>query len=362
LKKSGRNSSWNFRVHLIPLLLFPLLVSAQSHPSANSSTNGKSFSEGSAALQRGDFVAAQASFEAAVRQNPRDAQARNALGFVLLSQNYAAKAIPQFEAAVRLKPSFVNAHVNLSTALLRTHDLQGAIREANAAIRLAPNEPDAHLALARALEASSNINDSIASIRRALALAPSRADLHDDLGSMLVRQNDFLSATSEFQEALRLNPRLATTHFHLGVLQFEKKDFESAENHLTQATLTLAELAANLAIFRTPSPHSRPLSSSSLRSLKFWIYLVKRCNALEIPPMLPLLFANCSGYSHKTPRRKITWVSRCFSWATAMAPLSLFARRSKSAPPTSATRPISARHIYKKQIMQQRRLNFGKRS
>src|SRR5258708_24838348 len=95
---------------LLAFLLFPVFLAAQSQPEATASAAGQRYSEGAAAFQRGDLVAARKSFSAAVRLNPRDAPARNAFGFVLLSQNDAASAVPQFRAAIRLQPSFLNAH------------------------------------------------------------------------------------------------------------------------------------------------------------------------------------------------------------------------------------------------------------
>src|SRR5258708_13252732 len=142
---------------LLALLLFPVFLAAQSQPEATASAAGQRYSEGAAAFQRGDLVVARKSFAAAVRLNPRDARARNALGLVLLSQNDAASAIAQFQAAIRLQPSFVIAHTNLSRALLQTRDLPGATREAVAAVRLAPNDPHAHLALAPPQQPSPNL-------------------------------------------------------------------------------------------------------------------------------------------------------------------------------------------------------------
>ena len=88
------NSSITCRqlLQLILLLLFSFRLSAQtSSPEptspADRSYAQKSYAEGAAALQRGDLESARASFTAAVRQDPRNAQARNALGLVVLAQD-----------------------------------------------------------------------------------------------------------------------------------------------------------------------------------------------------------------------------------------------------------------------------------
>src|SRR5262249_16674366 len=143
LRHGGINFSWKSLSCLILLPLFPAVLCAQTPPAETPSANQKSYSDPAAALHRGDLAAARQSFEAAVRQNPRDPEARNGLGMVMLAQNDPRAAIPQFQAALRLKPSFDIAYINLSTALLRTGDLEGASREANSAVRVAPHQPDA---------------------------------------------------------------------------------------------------------------------------------------------------------------------------------------------------------------------------
>ncbi len=79
-------------LRLLALLFFPLLLSAQQAPSSASPLeNSKAFSEGAAALQRGDLAAARAAFATAIRENPRNAKAANALGLVMLAQNDCCK-------------------------------------------------------------------------------------------------------------------------------------------------------------------------------------------------------------------------------------------------------------------------------
>src|SRR5689334_7666556 len=85
------------RLRIAALFFAPLCLSAQSDSPPATAAASKPFSEGAAALQRGDLPAAKLSFEKAVRQNPSDAQARNGLGLVLLSQNNPTAAIPHFQ-------------------------------------------------------------------------------------------------------------------------------------------------------------------------------------------------------------------------------------------------------------------------
>ena len=81
---------------LIAILGQPLLADAQSSsvspaPAKTNNAANKYFVEGTNALRRGDISAARSAFEQAVTLNPHDAEARNALGTVLLAQNDAAE-------------------------------------------------------------------------------------------------------------------------------------------------------------------------------------------------------------------------------------------------------------------------------
>src|SRR5215468_7137105 len=86
---------------LIGILRQPLLADAQSSsvspaPAKTNNAANKYFIEGTNALRRGDISAARSAFEQAVKLNPHNAEARNALGTILLAQNDAAGAAAQF--------------------------------------------------------------------------------------------------------------------------------------------------------------------------------------------------------------------------------------------------------------------------
>jgi tetratricopeptide (TPR) repeat protein len=65
-------------------------------------------------------------FAAAIRLDPRNADAHNGLGICLASKGLPAKAVAEFETAVGLRPSFAAAELNWSRCL-------GALGQAEAA-------------------------------------------------------------------------------------------------------------------------------------------------------------------------------------------------------------------------------------
>src|SRR5215475_9126145 len=77
---------------------------------------------------------------AAVRADPRDAEARNALGLALDKSGQLNPAVAEFREAVELKPDYLEAWTNLGAALEKKGDLEGALEAIHKAVELSPND------------------------------------------------------------------------------------------------------------------------------------------------------------------------------------------------------------------------------
>ncbi|HEY4360591.1 MAG TPA: tetratricopeptide repeat protein [Bryobacteraceae bacterium] len=78
--------------------------------------------------------------EAAVRIDPKQAEARNLLGSALQTVGRVPEAIVQFRAALALQPDFTNARFNLATALQRSGKVDEAIAEYQKILAEFPND------------------------------------------------------------------------------------------------------------------------------------------------------------------------------------------------------------------------------
>ena len=81
-------------------------VTLQAGPSSNAN---HLYTEGINAARHGDLATARKAFEAAVHADPRNANAHNMLGWVLLAQGETAPAISELQLAIRLKPTGIQA-------------------------------------------------------------------------------------------------------------------------------------------------------------------------------------------------------------------------------------------------------------
>ena len=204
---------------------------AQSDPTKSASA----YQHGMQAWQSGDLSAAQVAFDAAVKANPADADAQNALAQVLLELGKIDEAIGHLRMVTRLRPNLAVAHVYLGNALVQKGSQQEALAELRTAIKLAPQQPQAHEALARALS-ENRTSDAIAEMKIAVRLAPGSVEIHDELGSLLAQNQQFKLAEDEFQAALRINPKYEPALLHLGVAYLNDEKRAEATTLLRQAT------------------------------------------------------------------------------------------------------------------------------
>jgi tetratricopeptide (TPR) repeat protein len=85
---------------------------------------------------------------AAVRANPRNAEARNALGLALGKIGQLNPAVAEFREAIALKPDYLDAWTNLGVALEQKGDLEGALEAFRKAVELNPDDAELRISLA----------------------------------------------------------------------------------------------------------------------------------------------------------------------------------------------------------------------
>jgi hypothetical protein len=91
-------------------------------------------------LARQNAGAAVPMAAAAVRIDPKQAEARNLLGSALQTVGRVPEAIVQYQAALLLRPDFTNARFNLGNALMRSGRLDEAIAEYQKILVEFPND------------------------------------------------------------------------------------------------------------------------------------------------------------------------------------------------------------------------------
>jgi predicted O-linked N-acetylglucosamine transferase (SPINDLY family) len=165
---------------------------------------------------------------AAVRERPRDPDARNALGNHWLDLGRPESAAKCFQEAIALEPGFAEAHFNLALALRDQGQLSAAVPCLVQAIRLQPDFFQALFVLGNLLWDAGDLTQASECYRNVIALAPNFAEAHFNLGNAARVQGDSREAEAAFRRALQVQPHFAQVWNNLGQVYKDRNRIEEA--------------------------------------------------------------------------------------------------------------------------------------
>jgi tetratricopeptide (TPR) repeat protein len=154
--------------------------------------------------------------EAALRLNPRYADAHNSIGVALKQMGRLDEASSHHEEAIRLKPDFAAAHNNLGAVRYLQERFDQAEAHYRKALEVSPGYADARRNLGLVLARTGRPAEALDHFRAALDLSPDSAEAHANLGSLLFRLKRYPEAIPHLQDAVRLDPNHAAAHYELG--------------------------------------------------------------------------------------------------------------------------------------------------
>jgi tetratricopeptide (TPR) repeat protein len=178
---------------------------------------------GQAYMENRDYGAAIAPLKHALELSPDLAPAHQLLGYALLSQGYAAEAIPHLAQA--------GDATALGIAEIRTGHLKEAVENLQIALAKQPADPDLLYYLGRASGLLSK-----QSVDTLLAAYPDSARAHEAMGENYFVLRQMPQAEKEFREALRLQPDSPEVHLELGEVYAGSSDWAQAEEQFREQT------------------------------------------------------------------------------------------------------------------------------
>ena len=189
--------------------------------------------------------------EGTVRDFPRSAAARNALGLYYLAVGDRAAARREFEHALRLDAGFVNSLadlVSMDVAAGRVEDARKLLRAHRA---LVPNDPKVLVLEAKLAIAARQLPEAERLLREILSRPQPPSEAYTLLGRMFIAQGRLAEATAEFSELLKSDPGSVSGHVMVGLLLHARRDTRGAIEHYEKAVAldprTAAAAANNLA-------------------------------------------------------------------------------------------------------------------
>lgn len=208
-------------------------VSVVPHPMAYNSL-------GAALRDQGNIGEAKTNLSRALElTDPNDALElaviHNNLGLLFTKEGGAGPALAEFEAAVRLNPRFAEAQSNLATALSAEGRFDDAVKHHLIAIQLEPDSAEAHLGLGGALLSEGKADEALPHYAEAVRLKPGMPEAHNGLGAALAMLGRNAEALPQYEEALRLQPTLASAHANLAALRLQQGNRAEAIDELARA-------------------------------------------------------------------------------------------------------------------------------
>jgi superkiller protein 3 len=166
--------------------------------------------------ESGAFARAAEEFETVLEVAPRSLVPLMYLGRVYLEMREFDKAESALQDAVALEPGNVFIHVNLGRLYHELGRCPEAVREFRWVVRERPDNANAYFMLGEALTAEGrSIPEAIAAFKRGLELNPQYVEGHISLGDLFVRTGAHAEALHEFEVALRLRPADSGLHAYL---------------------------------------------------------------------------------------------------------------------------------------------------
>jgi tetratricopeptide (TPR) repeat protein len=222
---------------------------------------------GQAYMENGDYGSSLAPLRHSLELSPDLLQAHRLLGYALLSQGFAAQAIPHLERAqdktalgiAQIQTGqLAEAVVNLQAALAaRPNDADllyylgrasGLLSKQSVDTLLAsyPDSPRAHQAMAENYFVLRRMLDAEKEYREALRQRPGLPEVHLALGEVYAGASQWAKAEEEFRLQAKLQPGNAEAAYRLGMALLEQGKAHEARTELARADQLLPEMPETL--------------------------------------------------------------------------------------------------------------------
>jgi tetratricopeptide (TPR) repeat protein len=162
--------------------------------------------QGAVAYDAGDYESSLARFEAAVKQNPNDAESLSNLGQVLVKLGRTAEAIPYFEKATSLNPDRWAYRFNLARALSLLQRWDESVASYKQAQKLFPDDYVTTFNLGLAMHKKGDEAAAVEEYKKAIGLNPGEASFRMALAISYEALQQKADAAGQYSEYLRLSP------------------------------------------------------------------------------------------------------------------------------------------------------------
>lgn len=186
-------------------------------------------------LQAGNYPAAQAACEQALRKAPRHPDVLMLSGVVQLALGHPDRAVTMLEHALAVDPRNGAALEHLGLACLMLGRFAHAEQALTQASKLSGAPASVHMRLGIAILEQGRAQDALPLLRRAAAASPGDPDALLNLGRAHAVLGDTADAQAAFESALRAAPHRPEPAHNLGMIALHAGDLPKARQRFEQA-------------------------------------------------------------------------------------------------------------------------------
>jgi tetratricopeptide (TPR) repeat protein len=256
------------------------LVTASGVAQSPASNSGRAI----ALFDAGEYVAARAELDAAIRHNAQDATALYYMGRVALQQNHSGEAVDWLEKAIAVDDDNAQYHLWLGSALgeeaqrasrFRQPFLARRVRtEFERAVALDPRSVLAHIGLLQVYGLLPGVmGGSMEKAHRQAAVLAGLSPLYGHLGAGFLAQREKNNALAEreYEAGISAAPDSAAGYLSLGMLyQREERWLDAFATYDRLLKRRPDEMAAHFHIGRTAALSGLSLDRGE-QSIKLWL-------------------------------------------------------------------------------------------
>jgi cytochrome c-type biogenesis protein CcmH/NrfG len=154
---------------------------------------------GDTLMGQGEYAAAAASYEQALKLRPDHAETLHNLGVALACQGQLDAAMLQYEHALRIKPDLAEGHFNQGNTFREKGQLGPAVECYETVLRLRPDFAEAHNNLGLILHRRGQVEEALAHYEQAIGLQPDLANAHFSRAQAWLMLGDFQRGWPEYE-------------------------------------------------------------------------------------------------------------------------------------------------------------------
>ena len=186
------------------------------------------FFRGYAYANEGKYDEAIKHYDAAIKLNPRIAEAYISRGIAYSEKDELDIAIRDYNKAIELEPNNLFVYTNRSVAYHNKGDFDNAIRDYNKLIELEPNNPTTYTNRGCAYASKNDLDAAIKDFDKAIEHDQNFTEAYIRRGIAYGQKDDLDAAIKDFDKAIEHDQNNPLAYNTRGIAYVQKKDLETA--------------------------------------------------------------------------------------------------------------------------------------